>query len=166
MTYSIDDIETPPEDPFKNDRLDRKPAVEFLSNLISRLDGPFVMALDSSFGTGKTTLVRILIECLRNEGHTCIYFDAWKIDYATDPLLGLVASIDRIELGSLNENQKATFQNHIRKVKIITAAIGKTSSVNLVKLLTSGVIDFNEILLALKSSEFNEESKLLKKISQ
>ncbi|MGE4369643.1 MAG: P-loop NTPase fold protein [Burkholderiaceae bacterium] len=60
MTYRIDDLEVPAESPFLHDALDRKPLVEFLSSLIKRLNGPFVMALDSPWGTGKTTLVRML----------------------------------------------------------------------------------------------------------
>ena len=70
---------------FKNDQLDRKPVVEFLSDLIGRLEGPYVMALESRFGMGKSTLARMLIECLNNEDHRCIYLNAWKVDYVTDP---------------------------------------------------------------------------------
>ena len=171
MTYRIDDIDIPNEDPFQNDKLNRKPVVEFLSKLVGRLDGPFVMALDSSFGMGKSTLVRILIECLKNEGHRCIHFNAWRVDYATDPLVALVASIDRIELGLSDEIQEHKFQEQIQKVKELTTALAKSSIVNAIKVLTSGVVDSEAILLAAKSfeskidrnrdvvEEFNQESR-------
>nr|MBP8237155.1 hypothetical protein [Pseudomonas sp.] len=95
MTYRIDDLEIPAESPFRHDALDRKPLVEFLSSLIKRLNGPFVMALDSPWGTGKTTLVRMLMADLQGKGFQCTYFNAWKVDYVTDPLVALVSSIDR-----------------------------------------------------------------------
>ena len=175
MTYRIDDIRVPHEDPFQNDKLERKPVVDFLSDLIGRLDGPFIMALDSTFGMGKSTLVRILIECLKKEGHRCIYFDAWKVDYATDPLLALVALIDCIDFGCSDQNQKDEYQKRIQKIKTITNDLAISSSVNTVKMLTAGIIDLNTILGQAKSSapssdgnrdlvaEFNQESKLFEK---
>ncbi len=171
MTHRIDDIEVPADEPFKYDQLDRKPVVDFLSRLIGQLDGPFVMALNSSYGTGKSTLVRFLIKSLEKEGHRCINFNAWKVDYSTDPLVALVASIDRIELGFSDQNQK-NFDDHFQKAKTITTAIAKTSAVNIVKILTSGIIDPDAIQLLANSSKsktdwnldvvaaFNKESKL------
>ena len=158
MTYRIDDIDVPNEDPFQNDQLNRKPVVQFLCKLIGRLDGPFVMALDSSFGMGKSTLVRILIECLKKEGHLCIYFNAWKVDYTTDPLVALVASIDRIELGLSEENRENTKQKQIQKVKELTTALARTSIPNAISVLTSGVVDIEAISSAAKSSESKTDS--------
>jgi len=58
------------------------------------------MALDSPWGSGKTTLVRMLMADLQDKGFQCTYFNAWKVDYVTDPLVALVSSIDRIDLGA------------------------------------------------------------------
>jgi len=60
VTYRLDEIEIPPEDIFRNDRLNRRPLVEFLGNLIGRAGGPFVLSLDSPWGTGKTVVIRML----------------------------------------------------------------------------------------------------------
>ena len=175
MIYRIDEIEVLESNPFKNDKLERKPVVDFLTALIGRLDGPFVLALDSNFGTGKTTLVRILKKCLTKEGHRCIKFNAWKVDYATDPLVALVATMDRFELGLSDEIKEKQFKEHIHNLNKITTAVARTSAGNLIKVLTSGVVDTEAILSAIKSSEsetdtnrnlvaeFNEESKLFKK---
>jgi len=100
MTYRINELDVPEGDPFRHDSLDRRPVVEFLSGLIKRLNGPFVMALDSPWGSGKTTLVRMLMADLQDKGFQCTYFNAWKVDYVTDPLVALVSSIDRIDLGA------------------------------------------------------------------
>lgn len=172
MIYRIDEIEVLESNPFKNDKLERKPVVDFLTALIGRLDGPFVLALDSNFGTGKTTLVRILEKCLEKEGHRCINFNAWKVDYATDPLVALVASIDRIGLKLSDENKENQFKKHIKKLYKITTAVARTSGGNYIKVRTLGVFDIEAISSAFKSSEsktdrnrnlvaeFNEESEL------
>ncbi len=81
MTYRIDDLEVPAESPFRHDALDRQPLVEFLSSLAKRPNGRFVMALDSPWGTGKTTLARMLMAELQGKGFQCTYFNAWKVDY-------------------------------------------------------------------------------------
>ncbi len=174
MIYRIDDLEVPPGNPFEKDSLERKPLVEFLSSLIGRLDGPFVMALDSPFGSGKTTLVRMLMANLKGQGYPCIYFNAWEVDYATDPLVALVSSIDRIDL---EENQKPEkYRELLKSIKEVTTALAKPGIIAGIKALTSGTIDLNEILKALPSAtadatggiveEFNQERDLLDKFRE
>ena len=170
MTYRINNIEVPPENPFQHDLLERQSLVKFLSDLIARLDGSFVMALDSPFGTGKTTMVRMLMEKLKCKGHQCTYFNAWEVDYATDPLVALVSSIDRVDLGSEEANDKN--RKNLQKVKDLTTALARPSMIAAVKALTSGLIDLDEIIKAISSipttdvksnivEEFNQECNLL-----
>lgn len=52
MTYRVSEIEVSDADPFARDALERKPVVKFLEGLIEEIDGPFVMALDSPWGSG------------------------------------------------------------------------------------------------------------------
>ena len=170
MTYRIDDIAVPSDDPFQFDQLERQPLVSFLSGLVGRLNGPFVMALDSPFGTGKTTLVNMMMEDLKREGHRCTYFNAWKVDYATDPLVALVSSIDHIDPGSKAANAK--YRKHLKKIKNLTTAIAKPILIATGKGLTSGVLDLNEFFKEISSGrttntdldivdEFNQETELL-----
>ncbi len=167
MTYRIDGIDVPAENPFQHDQLNRKPLIESLSGLINRLSGPFVMALDSSSGTGKTTLVRMLIRNLEDSGHRCIYFNAWKVDYATDPLIALVSSIDHMDPNHDNADNA-----RLRKVKAITTALAQMSLAATVKGLTSGMLDVDEVIKAIASNSipkpdpdmvglFNQEKELL-----
>ena len=93
MNYRLPELEIPADNPFRNDVLNRKPLVEFLAGLIGRLSGPFVLALDSPWGTGKTTLVRMMKAQLEQEQFQCVYFNAWQVDYVTDPLVALVSAI-------------------------------------------------------------------------
>lgn len=111
MNYRLPDLEIPADNPFENDVLDRRPLVEFLAGLIGRLSGPFVLALDSPWGTGKTTLVRMLKATLKQEHFQCVYFNAWQVDYVTDPLVALVSALDDIHLA--NVTAESAFRSHL-----------------------------------------------------
>ena len=100
MVYRIPALDVPADEPLRNDALERRPSVEFLIRLIARAGGPFVLALDSPWGTGKTTLVRMLEAELKRQDFCCITLNAWQVDYVTDPLVALVSSIDRHEFGA------------------------------------------------------------------
>lgn len=140
MVYRLPLLDIPDENPFKFDKLERRPIVEFLSALIERAGGPFVLALDSPWGTGKTTLVRMLDAELKRNNYSCIYFNAWQVDYITDPLVALVSSIDKVKLGVEGEVE-ATFKEHMKKVRRVTSLVAKRSAIAAAKVLTAGVLD-------------------------
>jgi len=139
MVYRISTLDVPADDPFKNDALERRPTVEFLVRLIERAGGPFVLALDSPWGTGKTTLVRMLEAELRRQDFSCIYLNAWQVDYVTDPLVALVSSIDRLELGT--EDAAARFKEHLQTVRRVASRVAKRSPAAAANALTVGASD-------------------------
>lgn len=100
----------------------RETLVKFLGDQIGRVEqdeDPFVMAIDSPWGTGKTVFVGLLKEYLEAEGQdfTCIYFNAWECDYTTDPLVAMVA-----EMGPALGNAK------MRGVKKYASLIAKEAA--------------------------------------
>lgn len=172
MTYRIAELEVPADNPFQYDALERRPLVEFLVGLIERAGGPFVLALDSPWGSGKTTLVRMLETELRRQDYSCIYFNAWKVDYVTDPLVALVSSIDRLDIGS---GEAATsFREHLKSARRVTGLVAKRTAVAAAKALTVGVLDIDEEIAAAASElagdsvsdiveAFQKEGELLEK---
>lgn len=145
MTYRIDDLEIPNDNPFENDVLDRGKLVEFLSVLIGKLNGPFVMVLDAPWGSGKTTLVRMLRKILEKENFQCTYFNAWKADYASDPLVAMVSTIDRIKTGDSQEAD-SPFHKHMGIVKKAVPALLKRVGVAAAKLATYGALDLDDAM--------------------
>ncbi|GAB7080144.1 KAP family P-loop NTPase fold protein [Megalodesulfovibrio paquesii] len=139
MSYRVKELEVTCEKPFANDALKREPHVTFLADLIQKLDGPFVMALDSPWGTGKTTFVQMLKANLQNQGVQCTYFNAWKVDYVTDPLVALVAQIDKVALG--DQELESGVQAHLGKLKGIVTNLAKNGAVAIVKAATYGMLD-------------------------
>ncbi len=95
MTIRIQprDIEVPADDPFEHDLLGRKESIEALTNVISSLDGPCVMAVDAGWGMGKTTFLKMWAQHLRNERFPVVEFNAWETDFAQDPFIALYSEI-------------------------------------------------------------------------
>lgn len=152
MSYRIDDLGIPDEDPFRNDSLERKPIIEFLAGLIDRAGGPFVLALDAPWGSGKTTLIKMLQAKLKDDGFQCIHFNAWQVDYVTDPLVALVSSIDQIDLGAAGAaGAAATFKGHVKTLRKLTSLVAKRSVIAAAKAVTLGALEFDKEVEAVAS---------------
>ena len=95
MTIRIQprDIVVPADDPFEHDLLGREESIEALTNVISSLDGPCVMAVDAGWGMGKTTFLKMWAQHLRNAQFPVVMFNAWETDFAQDPFIALYSEI-------------------------------------------------------------------------
>lgn len=84
-----------------HDKLGRAELGKQLSELVEKIDEPLVIALNSSWGNGKTHFLKCWVGAHRveNDGKaTTIYFDAFKHDYLDDPLIALTSAIiDRLD---------------------------------------------------------------------
>lgn len=132
-----------PQDPFANDAFDRKEVVEAFVNLIGTLTGPFVMAIDSPWGTGKTTFLRMLAACLEKQDHPCLHFNAWETDFAEDPLIAFVGEMDQL-IRNISGNE-ADKQGHLQKVKRIGGVLAKRAIPAAIKLATMGLLDLKDV---------------------
>jgi len=144
MKFRISEVDVPDDDPFRFDALERKPVVEFLRDLIKQIEGPFVLALDSPWGTGKTTVVRMLRRSLEIDGFQCVYFNAWKDDYVTDPLIPMVSAIDGLK--ALNDSANESFRTSMAIVKKAVGPIAKRALKAAIKVGTMGVLDVDEVI--------------------
>jgi hypothetical protein len=73
----------------KHDLFQAKRMGERLADIICDLEGPAVIAIDGSWGTGKTTFVRQWAGMLRQRRHPVVYFDAFEHDHLDDPFMAL-----------------------------------------------------------------------------
>lgn len=143
MKFRLEEIEVSEENPFKNDALKRQSVVEFVRDLIKQLEGPFVLALDSPWGTGKTTVVRMLRVSLKKEGVTSAYFNAWKEDYVSDPLIPMVAAIDELKVE--DDESGAQFGERMTAVKRVASKVARRGLVAAVKLATMNAVDLDDV---------------------
>ncbi len=132
------DIEIDENDIFKNDLLDRKSEIENLTPIVLNFDDPLVLALDSPWGSGKTTFVRLWQAYLAKESKQSIYFNAWETDYAEDPLIVLVSELDKWLKNSKDVSRIEKWQ---RGIKNTLPGIAKRSAVVAVKVATFGGLD-------------------------
>ncbi|EEE38656.1 KAP family P-loop domain protein [Rhodobacteraceae bacterium KLH11] len=81
---------------FGDDTFGRKEISKQLSDLVERIESPLVIALDDSWGQGKSYFLKrwVAAHTAVNEGTaTTVYFDAFENDYLADPLVSLIAAV-------------------------------------------------------------------------
>lgn len=108
MFYRPPEFVVDPENPFANDKLKREPHIRNLTNLMKDSETPLVMTVSASWGSGKTSFIKMWEAHLRTEdggGHSCIRFDAWQHDFNKEPLLAIMG-----ELGEFIEGHKTRFE--------------------------------------------------------
>lgn len=139
MTYRINPIDVPDDRPFLHDKLDRSKVVDFVAGIVEQAAGaPMVLAVDGPYGSGKSTFVRMLQAVLGGRGYQTVYFDAWKADHITDPLVALVAELDTAIPKDVAADQLSA---QISKVKKMAGVLGKRAIIAGIKIGTAGIID-------------------------
>ena len=91
------EFEIPDNDPFKNDKLDRKNYAKALTDMVDLYMEGAVIALNGGWGTGKTTFVKMWGQYMYNQGFPVIYYNAWEDDISEEPLFSLLRGLKSIE---------------------------------------------------------------------
>ena len=94
-----------------------------LSNLVEDMQQPMVIAVDSSWGAGKSTFLKFWVgsHSIENQkSGVTLYYDAFKYDFLDDPLVGLANAVaDRLE-------QNGQSPQRIKRLKEMGARLGKS----------------------------------------
>ncbi|WPD20852.1 MAG: P-loop NTPase fold protein [Candidatus Electrothrix scaldis] len=141
VNYKLKELDVPPDDPFSCDALNRESSVEAVSSLIGELSGPFVLAIDSPWGTGKTTFVRMLKAVLEKKEHSCLYFNAWETDFSTDPLVAFLGEITKLISDEIDNSSEA--KKKINKVKKLGTLLVKKAIPVAAKVTTGVTLDLD-----------------------
>jgi hypothetical protein len=144
MVYRFSQIETPIENPFKHDALGRQETVNFVAELVERTGrhGPFVLAIDAPYGSGKSTFISMLRSVLTGRDYYSVQFNAWQVGNSGDPLVPMVSVLDqamRTELAV--ESRLKTSLDLVRKV---TAIVAKRGAVAAAKAATLGGLSLDK----------------------
>ena len=93
----LTEIEIPDDRPFANDKLDREECADtFITMTSMYVNTGCVIALNSDWGTGKTTFIKMTMQKMIKDGYHPIYFNAWENDYVEDPLIALLSGIKEV----------------------------------------------------------------------
>jgi predicted KAP-like P-loop ATPase len=146
MEFKLEPLEVPVDNPFKFDALNRKASVDAFTNLLNSIKGPFVLTIDSPWGTGKTTFIRMWKAVLESQDFTCLYFNAWEKDFSTDPLIAFLGEFEALEKDILPKNNN--FKKYFNKAKKIGTALARRALPLAGKIATSGLLDIDEFIKA------------------
>src|SRR5258708_25650222 len=119
MEFKLPPIDVPADNPFSFDGLGRKDSVQALTNLVGALKGPFTVAIDSPWGTGKTTFVRMWKAFLESQGFHCLYFDAWSTDFSSDPLVAFLGELNTL----LTKTEGRELERNFKKARKIATVL-------------------------------------------
>ena len=107
------------QDSFKNDKLQRKQEIENLTSVFNAVDNKMVLAINSEWGTGKTTFLKMWNQYLKGKEYKTIFFNAWENDYVEDAFIAFVEEIRE----SVNDESKV--KGFIEKAKNVGVALAK-----------------------------------------
>lgn len=148
----------------ENDIFGRKKLYEQIKNIVSlSSDESIVFGLDDDWGNGKTSFVKMVVgEIAKNESDNInvIYFDAFKNDYQSEPLLAMLASIySMIDVKTDDASFKADF---LKVSKAVALSMLKHTPKAVLGLLSAKLIT-NETYDAIKDSVTDAISEPLEK---
>lgn len=113
---------------------------ERLANLVENSGGNPVIALDSGWGEGKSTFIKMwrgYLKYHRETPITSIYFDAFENDYQKDAFLTLASEIYQLISSKDKEKQTAFRDKATKAVKSLTRGALKLT----IKTATAGIVD-------------------------
>ena len=148
------DLEVCPDNPFQYDLLDRKEPVTILTNIISSIEGPCVLAIDAPWGAGKSTFIKMWTAHLHNEGFHVVNFSAWETDFSEDPFIALSEEISQ-ELEQ-HKSESDELSSAIEKVGRATREVVIRAIPGLIRMGTGGVLDVNPIVEELRNAAIDQ----------
>jgi len=151
----------------KDDKLNRKSIAENFNKLFENTSQPFVIAIDSSWGTGKTQFIYMWKNLLKSENKNAIYLNLWEEDFFQNPFFSLTENLikefKQRKIGNIEKIKENIF--NLGK-EISKSAINKISGINADVFFKSNLNNekkaerskFKENLLKL-SNKIKEETK-------
>lgn len=129
--------------PSSEDKLSRQKEIENLTPLLINAQAPLVICLDAPWGGGKTTFLKLWSHYLRSLQIKNLYMNAWENDFADDPLLPLISTLDK---WVTSENEEPEAQAAWKKAKKFVPGILKSTAVAAAKAATLGILDIDKEL--------------------
>jgi len=142
-------------DPFLDDKLNRKNEIENLSNLLINSETPLVLAIDASWGSGKTTFIKMWKAHLSKEYSFClsVYFSAWETDLAEDPLYAFLGEINEQLASRTSGMSRYKWEQTIN----LAGKIAKRSLSTLAKVATHGALNIDDQAIERALAELSGE---------
>lgn len=139
----LNELQIDEQSPWKNDLLDREKEIISLTRVISNIEPPFVMSINSNWGRGKTTFIRLWESHLKFTEIDSIYFNAWETDFSDEPLISFLGEINE-KMSKILKGDSALAEKW-EKTKQLGASISRKSLPGIIKIMTSGLINIENV---------------------
>lgn len=130
-----------------NDLLGRASEMRYLTKYLVSIseedvkDHSFVLNINSSWGFGKSFLLKGWQDNLKSLGYPSAYFDAWKTDFSNEPLLSFVSEISR-QLQEHVDDSRNEFSKKLDSIKTNAVKIKKNMTPFLLNILARKATGF------------------------
>jgi hypothetical protein len=115
-----------------------------LTNLVTGSDDPLVILLDSAWGTGKTTFIKMWMGELRKLQIPVIYFDAFENDHVDNGFVAIAAEV--VGLGErLKKAESPAYRTFLKRAGRLGGVFLRVGARIGVKAATLGAIDASDI---------------------
>lgn len=140
--------------PVVADHFNRKEEIENLTPILLNAEAPLVFAIDAQWGKGKTTFIELWshylsleIEGQEKQPYQSVTINAWSSDFAEDPLLPMLASINEWVVRQKTEEDPviAKVDAFTQKVKALVPKLLRTGLNTGVKIATVGAVDVDAL---------------------
>lgn len=128
----------------ENDLFKREPLGKGLTNLVSQVEQPLVIAVDGAWGSGKTTFLKTWASELRKQKFPVVFFDAFENDYIDDAFAALARELVELAESHKDKGAKAvaTFKEKAVGLGVLLLkGAGKVGAKAAIRLVTNGITD-------------------------
>ncbi len=149
MISKLGDVDIDPEHPFAGCKLGREKYAKILTQIVSQYDS-CVLAINSEWGTGKTTFIKMWQQYLANNEFNTLYFNVWENDFISDPLIGFIGEFKELSKeynldAEINKVTNAASKLFLSTFPTLIEALAKqkfgNDAVETIKGCTKGVTD-------------------------
>lgn len=104
--------------------------------IIEEIEPPFSISLEGEWGSGKTFLLKLLMNELTEEGFTCVWFNPWEYEKDKDVFLAFLQKLSQ-ELDKL--------KNIIRQFGIFSLSLFTSGLDTFAKIISNGNISYESV---------------------
>jgi hypothetical protein len=115
-----------------------------LTSLLTALSQGSVSVLDGRWGSGKTTFVKMWVGDLQLKGLPAIYFDAFKMDYISDPFQA-VSSVFVKAAVERKLTERAAYKQFLKRAGAVGKRVAGISAKAGMRLATLGLVGASEL---------------------
>ncbi len=125
---------------FLNDTLSRENTIKDLSKIIRSNTEPFVFSINASWGSGKTTFIKMWQMYLKKKHDVnSIYFSAWEDDFSKEPLISILGELSIYIKNTFpaNSPQRSKFKEIVKNTSKVVTKVSPA----VVKGMAGGILD-------------------------